>query len=79
VPLPYAAEDHQTKNALALVERQAAIMIKDQDLVRLLATTVRELIGNKEQQRHLSEQIGKMGIADAAGRIAKEAIRLMKN
>lgn len=78
VPLPFAAEDHQTKNAIALVEREAAVMIKDQDLDKSLAVTVRGLIENKDQQRRLSEQIGKLGKDDAALRIAREALRLMK-
>ena len=78
VPLPSAADDHQTKNAMALAEQQAAIMIRDQDLGTLLAETVRALMEDKERQRHLSEQIGKMAKADAALTIAQEAIRLMK-
>ncbi len=78
VPLPHAAEDHQTKNAMALVDKQAAIMIKDEDLDRLLTDTIIELMNNKERQHHLSEQIGKMGLADAAANIAREAVRLIK-
>lgn len=78
VPLPHAAEDHQIKNALKLVENHAAMMIKDEDLDRSLAGTVIGLLKNKEQQQLLSEQIGKMGSADSAVRIAREAIHLMK-
>ena len=78
VPLPFAAEDHQTKNAMALVEQGAAVMIKDQDLDKSLTMTVRELMENKDRQRRLSEQIGKLGREDAALRIAHEALRLMK-
>ncbi|HNS17621.1 MAG TPA: undecaprenyldiphospho-muramoylpentapeptide beta-N-acetylglucosaminyltransferase [Bacteroidales bacterium] len=78
VPLPHAAEDHQTKNALKLVENHAALMIRDEDLHRSFAETVMELIKNKEQQQQLREEIGKMGSADAAFKIAQEAVRLMK-
>jgi UDP-N-acetylglucosamine--N-acetylmuramyl-(pentapeptide) pyrophosphoryl-undecaprenol N-acetylglucosamine transferase len=78
VPLPIAAEDHQTKNAVALVEQEAAIMINDQDLEKSLAATVIGLIENKDRQRRLSEQIGRLARPDAALRIAWEALRLMK-
>ncbi len=79
VPLPHAAEDHQTKNAMKLVDNNAARMIRDDDLGRSFAGTVIDLLNDKEQQRMLSEQIGTMGSADAAVRIAHEAIRLMKD
>lgn len=77
VPLPHAAEDHQAKNAMALVEKQAALMIRDDQLVEQLPEVLAGLVNDREKQQRLRQNIGKLGQPDAARRIATEAIQLM--
>lgn len=76
VPSPNVAEDHQTKNALALVEKNAALMVSDVDAPEALVTKTLELINNDALQASLSEQIKQLGIPNAAERIAKEVLKL---
>ena len=54
VPLPSAAEDHQTKNAMALVNKQAAILVKDIEAGQLLVNSVLQLVNDLPQQKKLS-------------------------
>lgn len=77
VPSPNVAEDHQTKNALALVEKKAAIMVKDIDARNVLIDELIKLINNKEQQTRLSKNILQLGIPNAAERIALEVLKLI--
>ncbi len=76
VPSPNVAEDHQTKNAMALVNRQAALYVKDSEapekLIRLAIATVRDDVRLKS----LSENVLKMALPDSAVIIAKEVIKL---
>ena len=76
IPLPIAAEDHQTKNALALVEKDAAIHLKDSDAPEQLTKIVIDLAKDPERQEQLSQNIKKMSIADSAQKIADEVIAL---
>ncbi len=76
VPSPNVAEDHQTKNALALTTQAAAILVKDAEAREVLIDTALMLLGNEEKLEKLSENITKLGIADAAGRIADEVLKL---
>ncbi|MFC2107116.1 undecaprenyldiphospho-muramoylpentapeptide beta-N-acetylglucosaminyltransferase [Bacteroidota bacterium] len=78
VPLPSAAEDHQTKNAQSLVDKKAAIMVRDNEMSDKLHDLALELLQNKEKQKVLSENILKMAIPDAADRIAEEVIKIIK-
>lgn len=77
VPSPNVAEDHQTQNALALVRKEAAVMIKDVDAKEQLVDKALELIKNEGELKKLSENILKMAENDSAGRIAKEVIKLI--
>ncbi len=77
VPSPNVAEDHQTQNALALVKKDAAIMIKDVDAVNELVKKALELINNTEELNKLSENILKLAEKDSAERIAKEVLKLV--
>ncbi|MCL4128333.1 UNVERIFIED_CONTAM: hypothetical protein GTU68_016774, partial [Idotea baltica] len=79
VPSPYVTEDHQTKNAEALVKENAAIMLKDDELKNELFATLNGLINNKEQIKELSNNMKKLASADAATVIAKEALALLTN
>jgi len=57
VPLPTAAEDHQTKNAMALVENNAALMVENKDVMEELTPAVINLIKNEEKQDKESYQM----------------------
>jgi UDP-N-acetylglucosamine--N-acetylmuramyl-(pentapeptide) pyrophosphoryl-undecaprenol N-acetylglucosamine transferase len=74
VPSPNVAEDHQTKNALALVQEQAAIFVADRDAEARLIDKALELIKDKHLQKKLSENIGKLALPDADEVIAKEVM-----
>lgn len=76
VPSPNVAEDHQTKNAMALVNRNAAIMIRDVEAKENLIRTALNLISNEEQIKSLSENIKGMALHDSAKIIAEEVLKL---
>lgn len=76
VPSPNVAEDHQTKNALALVNKQAALYIKDVEAIEKLIPAALETIHNEKQLEELSENIAKLALPDSANIIAKEVISL---
>jgi UDP-N-acetylglucosamine--N-acetylmuramyl-(pentapeptide) pyrophosphoryl-undecaprenol N-acetylglucosamine transferase len=78
IPLPTAAEDHQTKNAVSLAERQAAIHLPDAKAGEELGKIAVELIGDNDQQRTLSVNIKKNAVQDSAGRIADEILKLVQ-
>ncbi len=76
VPSPNVAEDHQTKNALALVNKGAAIYVKDSEAGDRLLRTAIETVGDERKLKELSENIAKLALPDSARIIAQEAIRL---
>lgn len=76
VPSPNVAEDHQTHNAMALVSRGAALLVKDADAQRELIDTALELIRDDTRRASLSENIKKMAIRDADAVIAREVLKL---
>jgi len=76
VPSPNVAEDHQTKNALALVEDNAAAFIADRDAEAKLVDKVLELLKDKSAQKVLGHNIGKLAMPDADEVIAKEVMRI---
>ena len=78
VPSPNVSEDHQTKNAMALVKENAAILVKDNEAKVKLIPQIIELLKNTEQQNALSTRIKKLGISDAADRILIEIEKLVK-
>lgn len=65
VPSPNVAEDHQTKNAQRLSQRQAALLVKDTDARKDLPKTICDLAHDDQTRKTLQENILKMGIADA--------------
>jgi UDP-N-acetylglucosamine--N-acetylmuramyl-(pentapeptide) pyrophosphoryl-undecaprenol N-acetylglucosamine transferase len=79
VPSPNVAEDHQTKNALALVETNAAVFVADRDAEAKLVDKALELLNDKELQKRLSNNIGKLARPDADEVIAKEVIQITNN
>ncbi len=76
VPSPNVAEDHQTRNALALTYKNAAVMIKDTEAVRILVDEAIKLISNEQEKKSLSANISKMADRDADARIADEILKL---
>jgi UDP-N-acetylglucosamine--N-acetylmuramyl-(pentapeptide) pyrophosphoryl-undecaprenol N-acetylglucosamine transferase len=76
VPSPNVAEDHQTKNAMALVNKKAALIVRDADARKSLADTTIELLFNSQKTEELRTNIRKMAFPDAATVIAKEVLRL---
>ena len=76
VPSPNVAEDHQTKNALALSTRDAAIYIKDAEAPDVLLQTAIETVNDTAKLKSLSENVLKLALPDSANIIAKEVINL---
>lgn len=76
VPSPNVAEDHQTKNALALVNKQAAIYVKDTEAEDKLLSVALETIADAGKLKDLSDHIAKLALPDSADVIAKEVIKL---
>lgn len=79
VPSPNVSEDHQTKNAMALVKNNAALLVKDTEAQEKLIPAALELLGNQTQKQQLATNISKLGKPNAAGQIAEEIIKLIKN
>ncbi len=78
VPSPNVAEDHQTKNAMALVNKQAAIYVKDSDAPDCLLEQAIKLIKDDDKLKNLSENILKLALPDSADIIAKEVIKMIR-
>jgi UDP-N-acetylglucosamine--N-acetylmuramyl-(pentapeptide) pyrophosphoryl-undecaprenol N-acetylglucosamine transferase len=78
IPLPSAAEDHQTKNAMALVNHKAALLVKDSDAQETLIPTLIKLVKNVEEQKKIAANVAKMAFKDSASIIADEVIKLIK-
>jgi len=78
VPSPNVAEDHQTQNALALVRKNAAIMIKDADAREQLVPEALNLIQNDEKLRNLSQNIVNLAQKNSANRIVDEVMKLIE-
>ena len=76
VPSPNVAEDHQTKNALALVNKGAAIYVKDTEAETKLLPAALETIADTAKLKDLSDRIAKLALPDSATIIAKEVIKL---
>ena len=78
VPSPNVAEDHQTKNAMALVKNNAALMVTDSVAETELVDIALLLLNDKNKCKELSENIGKMELPDADEIIAREVLKLAK-
>ena len=78
VPSPNVAEDHQTKNALALVDKDAAIYVKDAEAKEKLLSVALETVKDNEKLKALSNNIAKLALPDSATVIAKEVLKLIK-
>ena len=76
VPSPNVAEDHQTKNAMALVNVKAAIYVKDSEASKILMPLAVDTVKDEEKLASLKEHILKLTLPDSAEIIAKEVIKL---
>ena len=78
VPSPNVAEDHQTKNAMALVNRDAALIVKDAEAPGSLLPLAVKTVNDEARLKSLSENILQLALPDSAAIIAKEVIRMAK-
>ena len=78
VPSPNVAEDHQTHNAMALVGKEAAIMVKDVEASEKLMSTACDLIENEEKITLMERNISALALREAAMTIAEEVYRIVK-
>lgn len=76
VPSPNVAEDHQTKNAMALVNKDAAIYVKDAEAPEVLLSTALQTVNDDDKLASLTQNIKKLGLKDSADIIADEVIKL---
>ncbi|MBS1613247.1 MAG: undecaprenyldiphospho-muramoylpentapeptide beta-N-acetylglucosaminyltransferase [Bacteroidetes bacterium] len=78
VPSPNVTEDHQTHNAMALVNKHAAIMVKDDEAKVNLVPIAIDLLNDEKLRKELSENIKQMAITDAAERIVDEILKVAR-
>ncbi|MFI0428289.1 undecaprenyldiphospho-muramoylpentapeptide beta-N-acetylglucosaminyltransferase [Mariniflexile sp. HMF6888] len=79
VPSPNVAEDHQTKNAMAIVDKDAAMIIKEEDLEADFENKFSQLIASPEKQKKLGSNIKKLALVNATKQIADEVEKLLKS
>ena len=79
VPSPNVAEDHQTQNALALVNKDAALYVKDVECEEKLLHTALSVITDTERLKQLSKNIALLALPDSAKIIAQEVLKLIEN
>jgi len=78
VPSPNVSEDHQTKNALALVNKDAAIMVTDKDAEEQLVPVALNIVGNPERLNSLSHHIALLAQHGSADRIVDEIVKIIQ-
>ncbi len=79
IPSPNVAEDHQTKNAMALVNHHAAILLKDEQVSKQLGHVIINLIHDEDKKQQLKVRIAGMAYHDAADAIAGVALRMISD
>ena len=77
IPSPNVAEDHQTKNAKAISDKNGAILIKESELESQFETIFSDLISNESKQLELSQNIKKLALPNATKQIADEIMKLV--
>ncbi|MFL1013047.1 undecaprenyldiphospho-muramoylpentapeptide beta-N-acetylglucosaminyltransferase [Flavisericum labens] len=78
IPSPNVAEDHQTKNAMAIVDKKAAMIIKEEDLDADFENNFSQLVASSEKQEELGKNIKKLALVNATKDIADEVEKLLK-
>ena len=77
VPSPNVAEDHQTKNAIALLNKQAAVMVKDAEVVERLGEVMERLLQDDGERKSLSDHILTLAMKNSDEVIAREILKIM--
>ncbi|MDL2251713.1 undecaprenyldiphospho-muramoylpentapeptide beta-N-acetylglucosaminyltransferase [Odoribacter sp. OttesenSCG-928-J03] len=77
IPSPNVAEDHQTSNAMALVNKGAAIMLKDSEAVEKFIPTLSDLIADEKKREGLSASIANLAVKDSDTKIAEEILKII--
>ena len=78
IPSPNVAEDHQTKNAQSLVQKKAAVMIKDNEAQKLLGSQITAILKDQDKQYELAKNIQSLAIANSSEMIVDEVLKLIK-
>jgi UDP-N-acetylglucosamine--N-acetylmuramyl-(pentapeptide) pyrophosphoryl-undecaprenol N-acetylglucosamine transferase len=78
IPSPNVAEDHQTKNAMAIVNQEAALLIKEDDLEVDFENKFSQLMASQDKQKQLGTNIKKIALTNATKQIADEVEKLLK-
>jgi UDP-N-acetylglucosamine--N-acetylmuramyl-(pentapeptide) pyrophosphoryl-undecaprenol N-acetylglucosamine transferase len=78
IPSPNVAEDHQTKNASAIVDKEGALLIKENELDTQFATTINSLLNDENLQKKLSENMLQLAKPNATIDIVDEIVKLIK-
>ncbi|MDM1043966.1 undecaprenyldiphospho-muramoylpentapeptide beta-N-acetylglucosaminyltransferase [Myroides sp. 1354] len=78
IPSPNVAEDHQTKNARSIVEQDAALLIKENELNEKFVQTFKDLFNNREKQLELGQKIRTLALPHATKDIVDQIVELMK-
>lgn len=78
IPSPNVAEDHQTKNAKSIADKNGAILIRESELDSTFESTFSDLIGNENKQHVLSQNIKSLALPNATKAIVEEIIKLIK-
>ena len=78
IPSPNVAEDHQTKNAKAIVEKNGALLLKESELDEKFNTVFSDLVINEHLQKELSQNIKKLAKVNATKEIVDEIVKLIK-
>ena len=76
IPSPNVAEDHQTKNAMALVNKQAALMVRDAEAADKLLPLALETVADEALLASLAGNVKKLGMADSAKTIAEKVLEM---
>ncbi|MCU7547751.1 undecaprenyldiphospho-muramoylpentapeptide beta-N-acetylglucosaminyltransferase [Chitinophagaceae bacterium LB-8] len=78
VPYPFAAEDHQTANAMNLVNKRAALMVKDSEAIDKVVPAIVELSKNQQGQDELKQNIARLAVSNADIVVAEEIVKTIK-
>lgn len=78
VPYPFAAEDHQTVNARQLVNKNAALLVKDAEAKTSVITMAIGLAADENKRKEMSQNLSRLAITDAAERVADEILNTIK-
>ncbi|MFV8363279.1 undecaprenyldiphospho-muramoylpentapeptide beta-N-acetylglucosaminyltransferase [Flavobacterium sp. ZT3P35] len=78
IPSPNVAEDHQTKNAKAIVDKKGALMLKESELDVQFGLVFEDLLKDQRKQNHLSENIRALALPEATKQIVDEIVKLIR-